>query len=640
MLQNIGDKLKSQRWLATVVLGLLAVIFAAWGAYGIVNVSFSPQDYGLKVNGERVSTETLNRAWQERQAQYAQALNGASLPPAQTRMLQQQLINEYVRETVLRQRAQSAGYRASDAQVLAAYESEPAFQVEGKFSALAAKTMLAQIGLTPEGYESERRQALQISQLSEGIQLSDFLTSAQITRIYALENEQREVRYALLPAERYAAAAKVDDAQIKTWYDAHPNDYLTPESVQLQYALLSLDAIAAQISIKDEDLQAYYDKNKSRYSENEKRHAHHILISIGDPKDAKADAAALAKAQQVLAEIKTGRDFGELARKYSADPGSSAQGGDLGWAEQSAYVGAFAAALFKLQPGQISDPVKTEFGYHIIKLDEIRPAHVVTLADGRARIEADYRRAQAAEIFGDREEQLQQKLEKGDSNDLATLATQFGLQLGELKDFTRSGGAPLGGKPELVQAVFSDDSLSGNRIGGPVALAEDRLVIFKVLAHQAPAPQPIASVRDEIIAAIRKDTSTNVAQLAAKDAVKQLDGGASFDAVIKSLGVNAAPAAFVARSDPQLPAQVREAAFAAPPPPAGKPLYRALPLDTGGAAVLMLSGVRAGTAGANPKNDEQLVSQFIGRDRDGDMAAYLLELEHSASVKRNPSVFE
>jgi peptidyl-prolyl cis-trans isomerase D len=640
MLQNIGDKLKSQRWLATALLGLLALIFAAWGAYGIVNVSFSPQDYGLKVNGERVSTETLNRAWQERQAQYAQALNGTSLPPAQTRMLQQQLLNEYVRETVLRQRAQSAGYRASDAQVLAAYQSEPAFQVEGKFSALAAKTMLAQIGLTPEGYESERRQALQISQLTQGIQLSDFLTSAQINRIYALENEQREVRYALLPAERYAAAAKIDDAQIKTWYDAHPSDYMSAESVRLQYAQLSLDAIAALITIKDEDLQAYYDKNKSRYSENEKRHAHHILISIGDSKDAKAETSALAKAQQVLAELKAGKDFGELARKYSADPGSSAQGGDLGWAEQSAYVGAFAAALFKLQPGQISDPVKTEFGYHIIKLDEIRPAHVLTLADGRARIEAEYRRAQAAEIFGDREEQLQQKLEKGESNDLSTLATQFGLQLGEVKDFTRSGGAPLGGKPELVQAVFSDDALSGNRIGGPVALAEDRLVIFKVLEHQAPAPQPIASVRDEIIAAIRKDASTSSAQLAAKDAVTQLEGGASFDAIVKSLAVNAAPAAFVARNDPQLPVQVREAAFAAPPPAANKPVYRALPLDNGGAALLMLSAVRAGSAGANPKNDEQLVSQFIGRDRDGDIAAYLLELEHSASVKRNPTIFE
>ncbi len=648
MLQNLGDKLKRHRWLATIVLGLLALIFAAWGAYGVVNVSFGPQDFGLKVNGETISTETLNRAWQERQGQYQQALNGAPLPPAQTRALQQQLLDEYVRDTVLRQRAQQAGYRVSDSDVLAAYQTEQAFQVDGKFSPLAAKTMLMQIGMTPESYEAERRQGLQISQLTEGIQLSDFMTSAEINRIYALENEQREVRFAVLPAERYAAAVKIDDAQIKAWYDAHPGDYMTPESAQLQYALLSLDAIAAGVTVTDQDLQAYYDKNKSHYSENEKRHAHHILIAIGEPKDAKdakaggvdADAAALAKAQQLVAELKSGKNFGDLARKYSADPASAAQGGDLGWAEQSAYVGPFADALFKMQPGQISDPVKSQFGYHIIKLDEIRPAHVLTLADARTKIEADYRRAQASEVFGDREEQLQQKLEKGDTTDLAALASQFGLQLGEVKEFTRTGGAPLGGKPELVQAVFNDDMLAGNRIGGPVAITEDRVVVFKVLEHHAPAPQPIASVRDEVIAAVRKDASTTAAQLAAQDAVKQLEGGASFDTVIKGLGVSSAPAAFVARSDPQLPVQVRDAAFAAPRPAADKPQYKALPLDTGGAALFMLTAVRAGTAGANPKNDEQLVGQFMRRDRDGDMAAYLLELEHRAAVKRNPNVFE
>jgi peptidyl-prolyl cis-trans isomerase D len=602
-------------------------------------VSFGPQDYGLKVNGERISTDTLSRAWQERQAQTQQALDGTALSPAQTRLLQDQLLDEFVRETVLRQQAETAGYRVSDAQVRAAYESEPAFQVEGKFNPQAAKAMLLQVGLTPETYEEQRRQALQIGQLTQGIQLSDFLAAAQLHRIYALENEQRELRYVLLPAERYASAVKIDDARIKAWYDSHPNDYMSPESVALQYAELSLDSIASQLAVKDEDLQAYYEKNKSRYSENEKRHAHHILIPVADSKDAKADAAALAQAQQVLAQLKSGKDFAELAHKYSADPGSAAQGGDLGWAEQGAYVAPFADALFKMQPGQISDPVKTQFGYHLIRLDEIRPAHVLTLAEGHAKIEADYRRDQASELFGDRQEQLQQKLESGASTDLGALASQFGLQLGEIKDFTRSGAPPLGGKPDLVRAVFSADTLDGKRLGGPVALAADRIVIFRVQEHRPSAVQPLASVREEVIAAIRKSESTAAAQAAAEGAVKQLDAGANFDAVVKGLGLSAAPTASFGRSDPQLPVQVREAAFAAPHP-GSKPEFRALSLDNGGAAILMLSAVHPGSPGANPKNDEQLVTQYLRRDREGDMAAYLLELQRRASVKRNPSVFE
>ena len=167
MLQNLGDKLKGQRWLATVVLGLLALIFAIWGAYGIVNISFGAPDYGLKVNGERISTETLNRAWQERQAQYQQTLNGAEMSEAQKTMLQQQLIEDYVRQTLLRQRADQVGYRATDAQVREAVLSEPAFQVNGKYDPRAAKGMLAQLGMTEDGYLAERRQALQIGQLSE-----------------------------------------------------------------------------------------------------------------------------------------------------------------------------------------------------------------------------------------------------------------------------------------------------------------------------------------------------------------------------------------------------------------------------------------------------------------------------------------
>ncbi len=414
---------------------------------------------------------------------------------------------------------------------------------------------------------------------------------------------------------------------------------MSPESVKLQYAVLSLDSIASQAAIKDEDLQAWYEKNKSRYSENEKRHAHHILISIGDAKDPKSDAAALAKAQQVLAEARSGKDFGELARKYSADPGSAQQGGDLGWAERNAYVAPFSDALFAMQPGQISDPVKTQFGYHIIKLDEIRPAHVLSLADGRAKIEADYRRAQAAELFGDREEQLQQKLEQGQSTDLTALAAEFGMQLGEIANFTRAGAPPLGSKPEVTQAVFSEDTLAGDKIGGPVALSDDRVALFKVLEHHAPAPQPLASVHDEVAAAVRKDASTAAAKAAADRAVKQLDDGADYDVVIKGLGVTSAPAAFIGRSDPQLPVQVREAAFNAPRP-GDKPEYRSLALENGGAAVLRLSAVRAGSAGANQQNDEQLAMQFKNRDRDGDLSAYMLELEQRANIKRNPNIFQ
>jgi peptidyl-prolyl cis-trans isomerase D len=640
MLQAINDKLKRTRWLGAVLLGLLGVIFALWGAYGVVNISFSAVDYGLKVNDERISAETLNRAWQERQAQYQQSLNGAEMTEAQKSLLQKQLIDEYVRRTLLRQRSEQAGYRATDAQVRQAVLSEPAFQVEGKYDPRVARGMLAQLGMTEEGFLAERRQTLQIGQLSQAVQLSDFLTPPELARIYALENEQRELRFALLPPDHFQAAVKIDDTKIKSWYDSHPNDYMSPESVRLEYAEMQLDSIASQITVTPENLQAYYDKNQSRYGEVEKRHAHHILIALPAGADATTDAAALAKAQMVVAQLKSGKDFADLSKQYSADPGSATRGGDLGWADKTTYVASFADALFAMQPGQISDPVKTQYGYHVIRLDEIRPAHVRTLSDAHAQIEGEYRHDQASEIFGDREEQLQQKLESNAGGDLDALAKQFGLQTGEIKDFTRtSGGAPLGSKQDLIRAVFNDDVISSGKIAGPVALADDHLVVFKVLEHHAPAPLPLAQVHDQVVAAIRKSESTLAARAAADDAVKRLQAGTAFDEVVKSLGVSAAPAAFIGRSDPQLPVQVRQATFAAPRPE-GKAVYSAVTLDNGGAAVLAITAIKPGTPGANPQNDEQLIDPYLRRDREGDMQAYVLELQRRASVKTNPAVFQ
>ena len=622
MLQSIADKLKTHRWLAFLVLGVLALLFAVWGAYGVVTLNFNSSNYGLKINGEEISADTLNNAWQQRQAQYTQQLHGAQLTGAQKTTLQRQLMDEYVRQTLLRQRAQQEGFRASNADLAAAYRDEPAFQVDGKFDPSAARAALAQAGMTPQSYEADRRQALQTAQLSEGIEISDFLTPTELSRIYALENEQREVRFALLPVSHYADAVKIDDASIAAWYHSHQSDYMSLESVDLQYAELRLDQVASQVKVTPADLQAYYQKNESHYSQPEKRHAHHILIPIAAPKDAKADAAA-------------------LAMKYSSDPGSAAHGGDLGWAERDAYVPAFANALFSMKVGQISQPVKTQFGYHIIRLDGIEPAHVPSLDEVHAQVLAQYRREQATSLFGDRQDQLQQALDNGTTNDVAALAKQFNLSGGEVKDFTRtSGAAPLGSKPELISAVFSDDALTGGRIEGPVALADDQIVVFKVLAHHLPAPQPIASVRDEIVAAITKSESTAAAKAAADAALERLQGGASFDQVVKSLGVSAAPAAYVGRSDPQVPVQVREAAFTAPHPMGGKPVYRDLALDDGGAALLAVSAVKPGTLGTNSKNDEQLVGQYMKRDRDGELAAYLQDLERRSHIVRNPSVFQ
>jgi peptidyl-prolyl cis-trans isomerase D len=603
MLQRIGDALKgregsTRKWITYLIVGVLSFVFAAWGAYGIVNLNFGGSNYAAEANGSKIPIEDARNAWLRQQSMWQQRLGGSELPaPLRTR-LQDQVLESLIRRALLTERSHDLGYRVSDAALREAVHSEPAFQLDGVYSADVAKAALAQAGISVDTYQQQLRTDLQQLQLEGGIRASDFLTPAELTRLTDLEDQQREVRYLTLPADRFHSTPVTDDA-VQAYYKEHQAQYMNPESVHLQFAELRLETLAAQQQqLSDADLRAAYEKEKSRLEVPEKRHARHILITGKD------DAAALAQAQQVLAQAKAGKDFSELAKQYSQDPGSAQNGGDLGWAERSAFVKPFADALFAMKAGEITGPVKTQFGYHIIRLDEIQASKGKTFDEARPELEAQVRRARATDRFGEIQEQLQAKLAEPGA-DLGALAQQFNLQQGEVKEFVKgAGGAPLGAAPQLQQLLFGEPPLGTDKLAGPVLLGDDRLAIFKVLEHRAAAPKPLAEVRESIVAAITKEQGTQAALTAAEHARDELLKGSSFDAVATQLKVSADPAHFIGRNDPSVPAQIRDAAFAVPRP-AGKPELRAVTLNDGGAALIAVSAVRTAAAHDNEAQESQ-----------------------------------
>jgi peptidyl-prolyl cis-trans isomerase D len=640
MLQSIRDGLQSQKWLMYIVLGLLALIFAAWGAYGLVNFNGGGSTYAAEAGGQKVSIESARSAWLNQQTQYQQRLGG-EIPEAQKVFLQDRILESLIREALLTERSRDLGYRVGAKDVTQAIREEPAFQIEGKYSPEVARERLAQAGITPAAFEAELRGALQRSQIQNGIAASDFQTPAEIQRARGLQNEQREVRYALVSPDKYSADIQVDDAAVQAYYKSHLAQYMTPESAKLQYAELRLDQLAAQVTPSEEELKAAYDKNKDRYNEPEKRHGRHILIPIG-----KDDAAAKKLADDVLAQAKAGKDFAALAKQYSQDPGSADKGGDLGWADRNQFVGPFADALFGMNVGEIRGPVKTQFGYHIIRLDEVQAGKTKPFESVRAELEAELKHNAAADKFGELQEQIQQRLEQA-GGDLSLLAKEFNLASGEVSPFLRgAGGAPLGTAQPVQDIVFGDSPLQPGHIGGPVLVGEDRLVLVKVAEHKPPQPQPVAEVRDSIVAAIKKDRGSEAALKAAQDAEAKLKAGASFDDVVKQLGVSSEPARFVGRTDSTIPAQLREFVFNAPKPTA-QPIYRAVALQTGGAAVVALTQLRTEAPVVDKdkqadqiKQQSMMAQQDAARHGQGDAAAYVEEMRRTADVRKNPKAFE
>jgi peptidyl-prolyl cis-trans isomerase D len=632
MLQSIGDRLKGHRWLAYIVLGPLVLIFAAWGAYGIVNLSVQGANYAADVDGNKISVEEARTAWLRAQLQWQQRLGGAELPAQLRARLQDEVLEGMIRAALLAQRTHDLGYRVGHDDLIAAVHSTTAFQIGGQYSPEAARDALARAGLTPEAFQAELRDDLQRTQLENAIRGSDFMTPTEYQRLRELEDQEREVRWLILPADKYPTAP-ADDAAVKAYYEAHQAQFLTPESAHIQYAQLKLDALEGEITVSDADLRAAYDKEKDRLTVPEKRHARHILISGKD------DAAALKEAQDVLAQAKAGKDFAALAQQYSKDPGSARNGGDLGWADRNMFVPAFSAALFSMQPGEIRGPVKTQFGYHIIRLDEIQAGKGKSFEEARPQLETDLRRNRATDRFGEIQEQLQARLQQPDA-DLSALAQEFKLQSGDIPQYLKgAGAAPLGAAQPLQDLLFGDPPLAVGHVGGPVVIANNALVVVKMLEHRKPAPRPLEEVRAEIVKALARQRGAEAALKAAEGARTRLNAGTSFNAVAQSLGVTAEAARFVGRNDPSVPAPIRSAAFAAPHP-APAPVYSALATSDGGAAVVGVLSVR--TAPAAPSTQAQTDREHDQADRDGtsDIVAYADEVRRTADVRKNPKAFD
>jgi peptidyl-prolyl cis-trans isomerase D len=636
MLQQIGDSLKGHKWLTYTVFGGLALIFAAWGAYGIANLSFGTSSYVAKVNGHTIAYEDVKAAWQRQQNQWQQRFGG-EIPPTERALLEDQLLESVVRDTLLTDRATDLGYRITDADLASALRAEPAFQLDGHYNAEVAKSRLAQAGLSPDQYASDLRNSLQRRQLEDGLQVSEFITPTELQRLHALDDQERQIRYAVLPLDKYLAGVQLTDAAIQAYYDAHQSQFMSPESVHLQYAQLSLAQVTAQIAVSDADLQDYYTKNKNRYISTEQRHAHHILVAVNDKVDA---AAALKKAQDIEAKLKAGGNFEALAKQYSDDAGSAGQGGDLGLAERGSLEAPFGDALFAMKPGEVSAPVHTKFGYHIIRLDDIVPARGKTFDEARADVTDQLRHDRAADKFGDIQEQIQQKVDQSGET-LDTLAKEFGLTQGDIPQYLKAtGGGDLGSSKELQALVFSDTVLNQHRIGGPILVGDDRLVLIRDLSHALPAAKPLAAVRDQIVAIMRKQSGTQAALAAAEAAAKSLQAGADFDAVAKQLGVTAEAARFVGRDDPSVPALVREAAFKAPKPGEHHAVYQALAEPDGGAALLGVLAVRVDAAPADKQQMAAEVRELGAQYADSEASAYIEQARKNAKVQKNIAMFD
>jgi peptidyl-prolyl cis-trans isomerase D len=632
MLQSIHDKLKG--WVAGVVLGAIGLVFVFWG----INWTLSAPTYAAKVNGTEISSNEVRQTYQQQLAQIERQ-SSAPLDDALRNEIKRRVLDEYVNSEALVTRADDLGYRVSDQELLAEMSKIPAFQVDGKFDQAHALAVLNAQGRSVTEIEALFRRDAKLRQLDMALNASSFATPTEMKEFRALTRQQRELAWLTLSAAKYAEHATTpDDAAVKAYYDAHKADYMTPETVNLRYVELSLAQLESKISVDDAQLKAYYEEQKTktpdRFVQAEQRRVRHILLSVNDPKE---DAAVKLKAEGLLKRALGGEDFSKLAKEFSQDPGSAAQGGDLGWSERKVFVGPFGDAAFGMKVDEIQGPVKTQFGYHILKLDGIQPPAVKSFEASRAELETEYKRNEAERLFNNAQDQLADAALQN-ATDIDLVAKKAGLTVQDIANFSRSdGGGALGKVPAVIDAAFSQDLLDG-RLSPIVEVEKGRGVVLRATDHKLPQQKPLEAVRTEVVAAWKKQRGVELAAAAAADASKRLNAGESWDAVAKSLGVAVQAPKFIARSDQDVPMEIRTTAFRAPKP-AQKPIYENLSLGGGDAAVLALSAVREDPEAAKSK-DADTRRQYAAEIASSEAQSYAAGARADAKVTLNPKAID
>jgi peptidyl-prolyl cis-trans isomerase D len=632
MLQKIRDKITG--WVAAVFLGAIAVVFIFWG----IDFQSSANTYAVKVNGEKVPVQTVQRAWQQRLSQMQQMLRD-EVPPDLVKAQQTAMLDQFVQQTLLKQRAEDFGYQVSDQALATRVREFPQFQADGKFSADRYNAMLRQAGYTPRQFETDLKTELLITQVQNAVVDSSFALPYELERRYVLDKQEREIDYALIAASSFAGQVQVTDEQVQAWYDKNKSQFMSPETVDLEYLEVTRAMAEARVEVTEGALKDYFETVKDRYESPERRRARHILITAENGLD---DAAAEKKATELTAQAKAGASFEDLAKKNSKDPGSAQQGGDLGWAQRGMFVGPFEEALFAMSKGEIRGPIKTQFGYHVLRLEDIETGHLKSFDEAREELEAEFRKDRAQAILADESQKLDEQSFAA-LTELASVAKALDLPIKRVEGFTREGGGELGADPEIIKAAFSEDVLERGQNSPIIAVGDDRAIVLRAANPKPAEPRPLAEVRPQIEETLRTQSMRDAAAKLGADAVARLQKGEPWSAVAAELKLQPVGRRFVTRQDQVVPGAILRAAFDVPRAQANgdKPHVAGVATDDGNYAVWALSAVRAPSAAAEPAEQKSARQQQTARQLGSEeFALYLKEAERTAKISRNEKVFE
>ena len=618
MLQNIREKFTG--WIALAILGLIALTFVFVGG---ANFAFVGSNYAAKVDGVEIGLGQFEQAYRDVLQQNPQY---ATLPESLREQLRRNILEDLVRQRVIDNYLNEAGYRISDEQVMRLIQQIPEFQSNGKFDIELYRDLLAQNGYDPASFERAQRVSLRREQLQRAIRGSAVVSPAAYRRFLNLAGEQRVVRTAALDSSVIADDIEVTEDMITAYYDDNPMLFQLEESADVRFVEVRHSDVASGITVTEEEIREYYENNADLYEQDEQRQARHILIAFNDDED-----AAEEKATALMARINAGEPFEDLARTNSDDTLTAGQGGDLGALTRSQLPDELGDAIFDMEEGTVEGPIRTDFGFHIVQLDDILEQGPMPLEQVRAEITSDLQDRKAEGLFRELERGLSDAL--FDAESIEQLAESAGLEVKSADDFTRAGDDVLGTDPVIIDAVFDEVVLSGSQLSEIIEVDSARSLVVAVVDHRPATRQPLEDVRAEVEDAVRQQLAEELMAERADAMIAALEAGRDFGDAAEAIGASASEPMLMSRSDEEVDEFLAVAVFTAAKPSQDEPTIGATRNDDGGYTVYSVEAVLPGRPEALPVEQRDAgKAQLTDQTGVGEFVAFVQALRENAEV--------
>lgn len=613
MLQDIREN--AQGTIAKIIIGLLIVSLSIWGMDAIVG-GFSGEPEVATVNGEDITEREFLRVVQMESQRRLSRMETPDPSMLNEDQIRTDVLDSLIQEQVLIQDANAQGLELNDADIDALITQMPQFQVDGQFNRDRFVSTVRNMGMGVGEFREAMRKQYVVNQIRAGIVQSGLVADENAEQLLQIQNQTRSFRVLDIPASSVADSISVTDADIETFYEENSGAFQKPERVDAAYITLSQGALAESIEIDDAELQAYYERRSADLASEERR-ASHILIEDGSEAD-----ETMATIQERLA---AGESFADLAREYSIDTVSAEDGGDLGYAGRGIYAEAFEEALFALEEGEISEPVRTSFGVHLIRLEDVRESEVPSLAEMEEQLRRELAREQARERFAEVRAELADSAYAAD--DLAGPAEELGLEVREATGITRDGGQAPFDHAGLVRQLFSEDVLEAGYNTELIDVGDNVSVVARVREYHEAEQLPLDEVRDQIRATLEQRKTREALSERADTVIAELEAGNTPEGIGEWASYEG-----LARNASDVGPAIMQQVFSLPRPADDARYGKAVTPHS--AAVIALDEVTDGQVAEESTELNQLREFLASLEGQREYAAYQQFLRNRAEVER------